>query len=93
MNLTQRPKDRRNSRKRPARIATPSVAGVDAKLAKNRSLVGRGYQIFPHAKRLLNNQVASVNVNTAMMAMGQVLFRISTGGMSFRNTPLITTMM
>jgi hypothetical protein len=45
------------------------------------------------ASRFLNNQVAKVKVNTAIIAIGHVLFRISRGGMSFRKTPFITIMM
>jgi hypothetical protein len=47
---------------------------------------------FPHARRRRKSHVANANVNTAIMAICQVLFRISMGGMSFRKTPFITTM-
>jgi hypothetical protein len=46
-----------------------------------------------YASRLRNSQVAKLSVKTAMMAIGQVLFKISRGGISFRNTPLVTTIM
>ena len=46
-----------------------------------------------HASLLRNSQVARLSVNTAMIAIGHVLFRISAGGISFRNTPLVTTIM
>jgi hypothetical protein len=44
-----------------------------------------------YANLLRKSQVAKLRVKTAMIAIGQVLFRISSGGMSFRNTPLVTT--
>ena len=37
--------------------------------------------------------MARLSVQSAIIAMGQVLFRISIGGMFFKKTPLITTMM
>ena len=46
-----------------------------------------------YASRLRNSQVAKLSVKTAIMAIGQVLFRISRGGISLRNTPLVTTIM
>jgi hypothetical protein len=46
-----------------------------------------------YASRLRKSQVAKLSVQSAIIAMGQVLFRISIGGMFFKKTPLITTMM
>jgi|SRR5208282_2710059 len=46
-----------------------------------------------YASRLRNSQAARLSVKSAIIAMGQVLFRISIGGMFFKKTPLITTMM
>src|ERR1700752_704804 len=46
------------------------------------------YAATPYAMRRRKNQVASVNVNTAMTAIGQMFANTSAAGKLFRKSPL-----
>lgn len=69
-------------------LCARAVAEAEGFLGGKRRQKTRSY-----VSRLRNSQVARLSVKSAIIAMGQVLFRISIGGMSFKKTPLITTMM